>query len=115
MEVVFASRSMVYLLGEAESSSLFNALCTPCAVYGSWNYRSLMLGSARQHFVSGLFIVRVAPFRRPLGTFRQQLCRQRGIVTAKQNNRAYLPFFPKSTLIVLLMSSALLSQLVFHN
>jgi hypothetical protein len=34
-----------------------------------------LLGGARQHFetlhgiVPGLFIVRVAPFRRPLGTF----------------------------------------------
>ena len=95
MEVVFASRSMVHLI---------------------W------LGGVRQHdetlngIVSGLFIVRVAPFRRPLGTFHQQLYRHRYIVTAKKNIEAYLLFdFPKSTLMVLLRSSAPLSQLVCNN
>jgi hypothetical protein len=66
--------------------------------------------------VPGLFIVQEAPFRRPLGTFHQQLCHQRDIVTAKQNIESYLLFmFPKSTLMVLLRSSAPLSQLVFSN
>ena len=61
-------------------------------------------------------IVRVAPFRRPLGTFYQQLCRHRDIVTANQNIESYLLFnFPKSTLMVLLRSSAPVSQLVFNN
>ncbi len=64
----------------------------------------------------GRFIVRVAPFRRPLGTFHQQLCHHRDIVTAKQNIKSYLLFiFSKSTLMVLLRSSTPLSQLVFNN
>ncbi len=71
--------------------SIFNAPCTPCAVNGSWCYKNCLLGGARPHFetlhgiVPGLFIVRVAPFRQPLGTFHQQLCRHREIVTAKKN------------------------------
>ncbi len=44
--------------------------------------------------VPGLFIVRVATFRRPLGTFHPQLCRHRDIVTAKQNIESSLLFFP---------------------
>jgi hypothetical protein len=95
MEVVFASRSMVHLI---------------------------LLGGFRQHdetlngIVPGLFIVRVASFRRPLGAFHQQLCRHRDIVMAKKNIESYIMFnFPKSTLMVLLNSSAPLSKLVFKN
>ncbi len=67
--------------------------------------------------VPGLIIVRVAPFRRPLGTVHQQLRRQRAIVTAKQNIESKLTdfFSPKSTLMVLLRSSTPLSKLVFNN
>ena len=67
--------------------------------------------------LSGLFIVRVATILRPLGTFHQQLCRHREIVTAKENIESYLLFFfsSKSTLMVLLRISAPLSQLVFNK
>ena len=109
-------------MGEAGSLFLFNALSKPCAVNDRWCYVSLLIGGVRQHvetlhgIVPGLFIVRVAPFRRPLGTFHQQLHRHRGIVTAKQNIESYLLFnFPKSTLMVFLRNSAPLSQLVFNN
>jgi hypothetical protein len=50
-----------------------------------------VVGGARQHFeslhgiVPGLFVVRVAKFRRPLGAFHQQLSRHRDIATAKHN------------------------------
>ena len=58
-----------------------------------------LLGGARQHFetlhgvVPGLFIVQVAKFCRPLGTFYQQLCLHRDIVTASKNTESYLLFF----------------------
>ena len=54
---------------------------------------------ARQHAETlhsidpGLIIVRVAPFRRPLGTILQQLRRHRAIVTAKQNIESKLTVF----------------------
>ncbi len=66
--------------------------------------------------VPGLITVQVAPLRRPLGAFHQLLCRHRSIMTAKQNIESYLLLiFPKSTLMVLLRSSAPLFQLVFNN
>ena len=56
----------------------------------------------RQHFetllgvIPGLTIVRVEPFRRPLGTFPPQLFRHRDIVTAKQNiESTYVLYFPE--------------------
>jgi hypothetical protein len=62
----------------------------------------LLLGGARQNFetllgiVPGLFIVRMAPSRRPLGTVHQQLCRHRDIVTAKQSKTSSHTFcFPE--------------------
>jgi hypothetical protein len=74
-------------------------------------------GGARQHaktlhgIVPGLFIVRVGPFRRPLGTCHQQLYRHRDIVTGKQSTESYLLFvFTKSTLMALLKSSAHLGK-----
>jgi hypothetical protein len=48
--------------------------------------------------------------------FSSALCRHRDIVTAKQNIEPHLLFnFPNSMLMVLLRSSAPLSQLVFSN
>ncbi len=72
------------------------AQCIPCAVNDRWCYISLLLGGVRQHvetlhgIVPGLFIVRVAPFRQPLSTCHQQLCRHRDIVTANQSIESYL-------------------------
>ena len=66
--------------------------------------------------VPGIFIVRVAPFRRPLGTFHQQLCRHRDIVTATQNTESYVLFVSlERTLMLLMRSYAPLSKLVFNN
>ncbi len=64
-----------------------------------WCYYRLLLDGVRQHIetlhciVPGLVIVRVAPFRLPLGTVYQQLRRHRAIVTAKKNIESKLTVF----------------------
>jgi hypothetical protein len=67
--------------------------------------------------VPGLFIVRVAPFRRPLGTFSSSALStpRHRVGTAKY--RVYLLFSPEDHVDggFLLRSSAPLSQLVFNN
>ena len=92
VKVFFRRAARSLELGEAGSSLLIK-----CAVYtlridmAAWCYGNLSLDGARQHFETlhgigpGFIIVRVAPFRRPLGTFHPQLHQHRGIVTAKQN------------------------------
>jgi hypothetical protein len=81
-----------------------------------------LLGGVRQKvetlhgIVPGLFIVRVAPFRRPLGMFHRKLLSSPQHRDGKAKIESYLLFiFPKSTLMVLLSSSSPLSQLVFNN
>jgi hypothetical protein len=81
-----------------------------------------MLDGARQHFetlhgiVPGLFTVRVAPFGRPFGTFSPAALSPPRHRDGNEKHRIYLLLFSlKSTLMVLLKSSAPLSQLVFNN
>ncbi len=100
IEVVFASRSMVYFTGR---SRVFIPLYMYRVHHAPQNdrlcYSSLLLDGARQHFetlngiVPGLIIVRMPPFCRPLSTVHQQLRRHGAIVTAKQNIESKLTVF----------------------
>ncbi len=76
IDVVFASRSMLYLTGRSRVFILFYMYRVHHAPQNDrWCYCSLSLDGSRQHFerlhgiVPGLIIVGVASFRQPLGTF----------------------------------------------
>ena len=85
-EVVFASHSIVFLIGRSPVIIPYNCAVCEFMHLAPGNvrrcYESLLLDGARQHFetlqsfVPGLIIVRVAPTCRPLGTFRRQLRRR---------------------------------------
>ncbi len=85
--------------------SLFYYAHAPCHLH-DWGVRT--------RFDLTRVIVRVAPFRHRSALFHQQLCRHRDIAMAKQHIESTYVIFPKSTSIVLLRSSAPLSQLVLH-
>jgi hypothetical protein len=95
---------MVYLIGQ---SRVFIHLYLRQAVYTMRGQIAVGVMAAfrstgaRQHaetlhgIDSGLIIVRVAQFRRPLGTFTSSFRRHRDIVSAKQNVVLLPSIYPK--------------------